>query len=305
MDTCIAKIPCTEFNSEEECVRILYQLKWPDGFLCQRCNHSHAYYISTRRLPLYECSSCHAQTSLIAGTIMEGTRTSLCRWFRAIFLHTEAEGINALQLSRIIEVTYKTAWLMCHKIRHGMSRKELDELLTALVRVTDARLCNRPTGSSEWHRQEQSVLVGSSENESGDIQRIKIKKQDKQRLRHRYDSPPTERFLAEHVDPKAALTAIVTRWLGGNRNHALVRIARNAERQLAIMFRGIGPKHLQVYLDQFCYVWNRRNQPLFPELLQTCATTSTITYNSLIRGVNVVSNKLWSHKSVATALKAG
>lgn len=98
-------------QDEEACIRVLYEAKWPDGFRCPRCGHGHAYSIATRKLPLYECSQCSKQTSLIVGTIFQGTRTPLHLWFQAIWLHSRPLSINALQLSKKIHVTYKTAWL--------------------------------------------------------------------------------------------------------------------------------------------------------------------------------------------------
>jgi hypothetical protein len=217
----------------------------------------------------------------MAGTVLEGSRTPLRLWFRAIFLHERPEGVNALQLSGMLGVTYKTAWLICHKIRHGMSHHDSQELLTGLVRVSDAKLFNRMTASLAWQTPEQSVIVGSSENDQGEIQRIKMKKQNKQALHSRYASPATETFISENVHPDAVAGTIVTRRYGSIRNPAHVRIAREAEWTMARMFRGIGPKHLQAYLDQFCYVWNRRKQAVFEELLRICATTATITYPAL------------------------
>jgi transposase-like protein len=278
---------CNLFEREEDCIRVLFEAKWPDGFRCPRCGHPHAYTISTRRLPLYQCSSCDAQTSLIAGTVMEGSRTPLRLWFQAMLLHALPEGVNALQLSTIIKVTYKTAWLICHKIRHGMQRQNDQELLAGLVRLTDAKLCTRTSASSAWHDQEQSVLVGCSVDVQGKVTRLKIKKQNKRLLKHRYESPPVEPFIREHVDPAVSKQPEVTRNYFGKRDHVLLGIARDAQRMLARIFRGVGEKHLQAYLDQFCYVWNRRKQFMFPELLWGCAATPVITYPELVgRHVN-------------------
>lgn len=121
--------------SEQDCMLALYKSKWPDGFRCPRCAHHEAYRIATRKLPLFECKNCRTQTSLIAGTIMEGTRTPLSSWFLAISLLAAPNGINAKQLARTISVTYKTAWLICHKIRHAMRCAEQKSLLTGVVRI--------------------------------------------------------------------------------------------------------------------------------------------------------------------------
>ncbi|MBB6730010.1 transposase, partial [Cohnella zeiphila] len=149
-------------QDEEACIRVLFDARWPDGFRCPRCGRSSYSLISTRSLPLYECSRCRKQTSLIAGTVFQGTRTPLRLWFQAIYLHSRPGGVNALQLSEEIGVTYKTAWSICHKLRHAMSHAEAGELLEGWVRIQDAAIIHRATPTLEWQPQEQSVLIGAS-----------------------------------------------------------------------------------------------------------------------------------------------
>ncbi|CAI6070874.1 IS1595 family transposase [Cohnella sp. JJ-181] len=104
--------------SEEDCAGALFAAKWPDGFRCPRCAHPHYYKVSSRGRHLFECRSCAHQTSLTAGTVLEGTRTPLTKWFQAMFLMQI--GINAKLLAELIRVTYKTAWLINHKLRHAI-----------------------------------------------------------------------------------------------------------------------------------------------------------------------------------------
>jgi hypothetical protein len=268
----------SHFEKEDDCVRALFETKWPDGFRCPRCEHRSAYVISTRRLPLFECRSCQAQTSLIAGTVMEGSRTPLRLWFQAIYLHAKPFSINALRLSSIIGVTYKTAWLICHKIRHAMSHADSHEILTGIVRVTEAVYCKRLTPYFDWHKQEQPLLIGSSENEKGEIVRIKIKQQSKKTQSDKYDYHEAAPFIQQHVDPEAATQTIVNRRSGKKTNKTLLWLSYGVTWWLGGLFRGIGPKHLQVYLDQYCYLWNREEQSMFSDLLRECSITKTVTY---------------------------
>ncbi|WP_169306751.1 transposase [Cohnella pontilimi] len=278
----------------------MYKLKWPEGFRCPDCGHKHAYLIGTRRLPLYQCSACDTQTSLIAGTVMQGSRTPLRLWFQAISLHTRPEGVNAVQLSQAIKVTYKTAWLICHKIRHAMQRQNCHEMLTGLIRITDAKLFPRTTGSSAWHEQEQSVFVAASADEAGQIERIKIKKQNKHVLKNCYESPKVEPFISEVVDPNLAEKVTVSRhYFGGKRDYVLLNIAQKAQNALARTFRGVSPKHLQVYLDQFCYVFNRVNRPLLQELRMACSSGPCITYPALIGATAATRYRFRKRKTMA------
>ncbi|RED89457.1 transposase [Cohnella phaseoli] len=274
---------CSVFKNEADCFPILFELKWPDGFRCPRCSHSHFYLISTRRIPLYECRSCHAQSSLIAGTIMEGSRTPIHRWFQAIFLHAQPRCINARQLSEAIHVTYKTAWLICHKIRHAMTSRESTRLLSGIVRVSDSIYSKRLTPSFDWHKQEQPLLVGASDDGNGTLGPIVIKLQSKASLKDKYDCPDTAPFIREHIHPDDAENTIVTRRYGRNMNKELAWMGYNVTWWIGRTFLGIGPKHLQAYLDQFCYYYNRSRSTLYVQLLADCINSSRITYNELTK----------------------
>lgn len=275
------------YDKEETCVRALFEMRWPNGFRCPRCQHPDAYVITTRRLPLFECQGCRTQTSLIAGTVMEGSRISLRRWFQAIYLHAQPEGVNALQLARIIGVTYKTAWLICHKLRHAMTQTESEELLSGLVHITEAVYAKRYVPHLSWHKQEQPLLIGGVEDDNGNIFKIKIEKQQKESINDPYTPYPVERFIERYVERKSAARAIVTRRIKRNRNWTLIHLALQVEQWLAFLFGGIGSKHLQTYLNHYCYIFNRGKKSLLKSLFQSCVQSRTITYPQLVRGANI------------------
>ncbi|MDF2646057.1 MAG: hypothetical protein K0Q73_1862 [Paenibacillus sp.] len=165
-----------QFPTEEACIDYFFWTKWPSGFSCPHCGHSRAYITSTRRLPLYECLQCHHQTSLTAGTIMAGSRTSLHKWLTAIFLISGTEqGTNAVALSKIISVTYKTAWLILHKIRHAISTADQGTLLSGIVQVNSAVYGKPYNPYFRNHPQEHYLLAGSSLNIQGEPSYIKLK----------------------------------------------------------------------------------------------------------------------------------
>lgn len=288
--------------TEEECALALFRAKWPDGYRCPQCKHCLCYTIKTRKLPLYQCTKCTAQTSLISGTVLQGTRTPLTSWFRAIQLHASPAGVNALQLSKIISVTYKTAWLLAHKIRHAMSQTEANQLLAGLVKLTTVIYCRQSWGDyalKKWHSREQSLLVGGSQSKSGWFDRIKIRICDKQLLHRKREMQNSARFIMENVAADARGTVTVASMLFRNRDIKLEKISELARRRLADLFGGIGPKHLQVYLDQFCYAWNRMGKAVFGNLLRHCAQTKTITYRELVRGQALIASSVPDAKPTA------
>ena len=107
------------FASEEACHAYLVQQRWPEGFRCPRCGHGEAWKLSERRL--LECRACGHQASVTAGTVFNDSHLPLWKWFLATYLICDSKkGISANQLKRMIGVSYKTAWYLCHRIREAM-----------------------------------------------------------------------------------------------------------------------------------------------------------------------------------------
>ena len=121
-----------EYGSEQQCEEALFSWRWPNGFVCSECG-SHSYSkLGTHRL--YQCSYCHHETALTSGTIFKKTKLHLTTWFLAIHLLTQSEAdLSALELKKKLGVSYRTAWLMKHKIMQII--RERDDL-TALKEFT-------------------------------------------------------------------------------------------------------------------------------------------------------------------------
>src|SRR5450756_592112 len=125
------------YPTEEDCRQALFEHRWPQGFCCRRCGHERAWHLRGRGL--YECASCHFQSSLTAGTILSCTRTDLRKWFLAIWLLASTKKApSAAELSRQLGVTRKTAWLLRRKIIHAMARREGELLLRlSLIHISE------------------------------------------------------------------------------------------------------------------------------------------------------------------------
>lgn len=118
----------SKFSTEEACRDYLVQIKWPNGFCCPKCD-SRKYWPRSRNF-LFECTTCGHQTSITAGTIFEGTRKPLQLWFRTIWLVTSGKnGVSALNVQRQLGFKrYETVWVWLHKIRRAMVRPGRDRL---------------------------------------------------------------------------------------------------------------------------------------------------------------------------------
>src|SRR5262249_28867810 len=109
------------FGDEAACAQYLIATRWPDGFVCPGCGGSKAWRLETKAWT-FECAGCGRQTSVTAGTIMHHSKLPLTAWFWAAYLMaTHSNGISALQLQRQLAFgSYKTAWLICAKLRCSM-----------------------------------------------------------------------------------------------------------------------------------------------------------------------------------------
>jgi len=126
-----------KYQDDAACEQKLFSFRWPNGFVCPKCGHAEFYDLPKRSL--YQCKNCKYQASLTAGTEMHKTRTSLLKWFWAIILViTDNRGISALDISRKISVSYKTAWGMLHKIRIAMGARDSIYHLAGLIQIDDA-----------------------------------------------------------------------------------------------------------------------------------------------------------------------
>jgi hypothetical protein len=109
------------FGTEERCIEHLAELRWPSGFVCAGCGGRRAWRLKARPR-VYECTACHRQESVTAGTVLHRTRTDLSKWFVAAYLMgRDKRGVSAKFLQRELAVACQTAWTMAHKLRHGLS----------------------------------------------------------------------------------------------------------------------------------------------------------------------------------------
>ena len=111
------------YRDEAACIAALAELRWPNGFTCVGCAGRRAYQLAARPR-VFECADCGRQHSVTAGTVFHRTRTPLRKWFAAAWLiGQDKRGVSALFLARELALRYDTAWLMAHKLRHGLSER--------------------------------------------------------------------------------------------------------------------------------------------------------------------------------------
>ncbi|GFN32046.1 transposase [Paenibacillus xylaniclasticus] len=252
------------FCNEEACAAYLYKLKWPAGFRCTCCGNMKAYMILTRRLPLYECSRCKHQHSLTTGTVMERSRTSLQQWFAAIYLFTQGKNvINAFRLSQLIKVTYKTAWLMLHKLRDAIDHDNNRSLLSGIVRIQGGAYGNPFNPYTERDPQRQPLLAACSVHESGaltDLQLVIMEPHQIQPNGHIMQSA-VQQFIEHNVSPDAVEIQAVRFRLHMYRYRPLVHFITEFNLWASEAFHGLSRKYLQAYANEFTFRYNMQHKP--------------------------------------------
>src|SRR5713226_2803727 len=121
-----ADIQNPAFTNEDKAREALEAVRWPDGAVCPHCGNCDPEKVAkghgkAHRPGLYYCADCNGQFTVTVGTVMERSKIPLSKWLLAMHLMgASKKGMSALQLSRMLGVTYKSAWFMCHRIREAM-----------------------------------------------------------------------------------------------------------------------------------------------------------------------------------------
>ena len=136
------------FGSEAQCAQAVERIRWPEGFRCPRCQGvAHCRIVRGGRT-LFQCTACRHQASATAGTMMDSTKLPLRHWFMAMYLIGQAKtGLSALALMRSLGVSYRSAWLMHHKVMQAMAQADAQCPLSGNVQLDDAYLGGEHPGT--------------------------------------------------------------------------------------------------------------------------------------------------------------
>jgi transposase-like protein len=287
-----------KFGTDEKCREYLYKVRWPEGFICPKCGaKNEPFQIKSRNL--YQCRHCSHQASVTAGTIMDGTRTPLRKWFLAMYLMgSNKRGCSALRLKRELGIAYDTAWTMSHKIRKAMGDRDDLYLLQGTVDMDEAFFGSPDEGGKRGRGSDKTpVAVALSLGEKGEPCFVKaqvLKSVDGEAIKAfaketvqpgaviQTDGLNIYPALAENgyvhkprkVDPKNAPEHL--KWL-----HIIVS---NMKAFVAGTYHGLNVKYFQAYLDEFCFRFNRRRwqEQLFARTLAACASAEPFPREKLV-----------------------
>lgn len=243
------------FATDEDIYDFFFQLKWPHGFVCPRCNGDHATTIRTRRMPLYQCRSCYHQTTLTVNTIMEGTRTPLHKWLTAFFFAPRSDvHLNARKLQTLISVTYKTAWSMLRQIQEMISSVDEEYLLEGNVHATSTFSGYRYGILSNLAQKQPFFIAGELDEERVPVY-IKVKIAPTEYIEGYYlNREVAVWFQQEHVSAGTRMGYL--RFSPPSR--ALLQVFHNFRYKLIQTHKKLYSHVLQPFFDECCYYYNQK-----------------------------------------------
>jgi transposase-like protein len=303
------------FQTDSDCWAYLVRLRWPDGFRCPACGGRDAW-LSKRNL--FVCVECERQTSVLVGTVFEGSRLPLLQWFRAAWLITSRKsGVSASTIQEELGIgSYKTAWTLQHKLRKAMVRPGRG-LLSGEIEVDETYIGGPRSGKRGRGAENKTIVAIAVEKPTGHIKwgygRCRL------RVIPNIQRQTLEDFISDVCEPGSIIytdanrgynhvaelgythvvTAIST---SEDAAHVVMpavhRVASLLKRWLLGTHQGsVAAQHLDSYLDEFTFRFNRRRSRsrglLFYRLMQLAVTTRHTDYETIV----------WSRRGQMTKLR--
>jgi transposase-like protein len=287
-----------DYGTEQKCKELLTRLRWPEGVTCPRCKSRTISRLFTQGK--FECSDCQYQFSVTAGTVFNDSHLPLTQWFLATELLCEAKkGMSACQIQRTLGLgSYKTAWYLCHRIRHAMVEVN-KPMLDGKVEMDETFV----GGKNWWQGREakndnKEVVIGIRQR-GGDL-----------RFFHAKDakSGTLEKYIRENIseDVDILFTDDALGYRSAAKNlrkqgkHKTIRhklriyakgdiYTNTVESAFSLLKRGIvgswhrvSAKHLQSYCEEMAFRFNRRDKSdLFVDTLRHMVTAPVLTFERL------------------------
>jgi transposase-like protein len=291
------------FHSEQACREYLIHMKWPDGFRCQKCGHNQCW-ISVKNL--FICTRCEVPHSLTAGTVMHGTKKPLTYWFKAMWwFTTRKSGVNAVNLKDLLGFgSYQTAWLWLHKLRRCTIQQGRNQL-KGRVEVDEFVIGGQKPGKRGRGANGKTTVAVAVEKQNKKLGRIRLQ------VIPNCSGDVLEQFISANITPGSLV--VTDGWKGysfldkSQYSHHRILASRIDEKDSILpgvhlvtslvkrlmlgTFQGrFGPEHLQSYLDEFVFRFNRRKSrnvgKKFMRIAQQVMTSSKIIYQKIKGGVS-------------------
>lgn len=288
------------YGSEPQCEQALVAARWPHGWQCAHCGCKR-FFLTRNGLArqLWECFVCGYQSSSIVGTVMQHTHLPLRLWFLAMYLLTQHKsGLSALALKRQLGVSYKTAWLLKHKLMQAMSQRDARYRLSGRVEIDDAYLGGERAGRIYGGRKpanKTAFVAAVQTHDDGRPLYVRLTPVAD------FTNQDMAQWAARHLAPGCHVVSDGTRAFaqvrqvgatherhvtGGGRQgaqtpqlHWVNTLLGNLKTRLAGTYHSFDhAKYGARYLAEFCYRFNRRFDlpAMLPRLLRALASTGPL-----------------------------
>jgi transposase-like protein len=292
------------FPDDDACRAYLVQVRWPAGARCPRCPQAKVW---TLQPPFFRCAKCGYDFTVTVGTLFADTRLPLTLWFEAMwYVVNQKNGASALGVKRVLGVSYLTAWRWLHKLRRAMVRPGRDRL-GGTVEVDEVYVGGEQPGKRGRGAAGKALVVVVAQADGGRIGRIRLAKVANA------SQPVLTKIVNQLVEPGSQVLTDAWDGYGGLKesgyDHQVVRgtalvgenLLPRANRVASLLQRwllgthqgAVAHSHLDYYLDEFVFRFNRRHSRsrglLFYRLIQQALMIGPVRCSELVGGTEPLS----------------
>lgn len=287
-----------KYGNEDNCRQDLWERRLKIGFECPKCFCVDGYKINKELR--WECKGCKHQISITSGTVFDNSKLELRKWYLAAFLIVSSKsGISAKELQRQIGVTYKTAWYVNRRLREVMKTANNQYKLVGTVLMDEAYFTGRDNNAEMPKKRgrgtdKSKVIVAVSVSDEGKPKYVRME------VVENFKAKTIEKFADDYIEKGSK---IITDGFKSYKSQTLLKnyfvnhdivpadspdsklkwlhiLISNAKAFILGTFHGLKSQDLQLYLDEFCYRFNRRHIPhlTFDKLINSAIVTSSVGY---------------------------
>jgi transposase-like protein len=288
------------YSTDDRCRELLERLRWPEGVICPRCKDTRVSRL--KEYARYECVGCEYQFTVTSGTIFHDSHLPLPIWFVSVLLLCEAKkGMSALQLKRTLwgqhKGSYKTAWYLCHRIRAAMVQIDRP-MLDGTVEMDETYVGGKVRGQGRKAGWDNKEVVFGIRQRGGELRFIHASDARAKTVRAILSDNLSEDVEVIITDESKIYPTALNKEQRKHHhtvNHSAEEYVRGdihtntVESAFSLLKRGIvgtwhrvSAKHLQAYLDEMCFRFDRRKRSdLFVDTLRHMVTADPLTFENL------------------------
>lgn len=273
------------FPNDQACYDHLAKLKWPDGFICEKCGHKHCCKGKLDRTR--QCTKCGYHATPTSGTLFHKVKFPILKAFYIVyFMATNKQGISSTELSRKLGLRQKTCWAFKQKVMKATASSKKHPMM-GKVEVDETVIGQEEEGTRGRQNEDKKLVVVGIERKEKGIGRMYA------RVISDGSNQSLKPFFEDHIDPNAAIKT--DEWKGyqpfredfpnlkqvcsGKKGNNFPDMHR-AIMMLKAWLRGThhSVEHLQGYLDEYCYRFNRHfmKGEIFDNLLKRIVTHTPV-----------------------------